>query len=129
MKKIIKHSPFLDSRKYDDVCFLGHILCLLDGQISEEEKTKLIEKFKKEENEQCSLFNFCNAKTATCRVREPDESCYWYRYFKRLIEQKEENKQSPSFDFSNVKIAVREALPDESYEWYRWLNKLNEENK
>lgn len=40
----------------------------------------------------CLLFDDCDFKTAACRVQEPDESCYWYRYFKRLIEQKEENK-------------------------------------
>lgn len=51
MKKIIKQSPCLDSRKYDDVCFLGRILCLLDNQLSEEEKIKLMDKFKKEELE------------------------------------------------------------------------------
>ena len=90
MKKVIKTSPCLDSRKYDDVCFLGHILCLLDGQISTEEKTKLMNKFEKEENEQCPLFDFCNAKTAMCRVRLPDESCYWYRWFKKLIKENEQ---------------------------------------
>ena len=89
MEKIKKQSPCLDSRKYDDVCFLGHILCLLDDQISAEEKTKLMEKFEK--NEQCPLFDFCNAKTAMCRVCLPDESCYWYRWFKKLIEEDEEN--------------------------------------
>lgn len=37
-------------------------------------------------NEQCPLFKFCNAKTAVCRVQKPDRSCYYYRYFKKLIE-------------------------------------------
>ena len=37
----------------------------------------------------CPLFSFCNCKTAMCRVAEPDESCYWYRYFKKLIEENE----------------------------------------
>ena len=36
----------------------------------------------------CPLFEFCNCKTAMCRVAEPDESCYWYRYFKKLSEEK-----------------------------------------
>ena len=49
MEKIKKQSPYLDSRKYNDVCFLGHILCLLDGQISTEEKIKLMKKFEKDE--------------------------------------------------------------------------------
>ena len=33
----------------------------------------------------CPLFSFCNCKTAICKVVLPDESCYWYRYFKELI--------------------------------------------
>ena len=35
----------------------------------------------------CPLFGFCNCKTAACRVKLPDESCYWYRYFKKIIEE------------------------------------------
>lgn len=88
MEKIKKRSPRLDSRKYDDVCFLGHILCLLDGQISAEEESKLMERFEKEQP--CPLFDFCNGKTAVCRVRLPDDDCYWYRWFKRLIKENEE---------------------------------------
>ena len=38
---------------------------------------------------ECPLFEFCNCKTAMCRVYEPDESCYWYRYFEKLIKLKE----------------------------------------
>jgi hypothetical protein len=37
----------------------------------------------------CPLVDFCNCKTAVCRTMLPDESCYWYRYFKDLIERKE----------------------------------------
>ena len=37
----------------------------------------------------CPLFSFCNCKTAMCRAVLPDESCYWYRYFKKLIEENE----------------------------------------
>ena len=33
----------------------------------------------------CPLFDFCNCKTAACRAMEPDEGCYWYKYFKKLI--------------------------------------------
>lgn len=36
----------------------------------------------------CSLFNICNCKTAMCRVEPPDDSCYYYRYFKSIIETK-----------------------------------------
>ena len=41
---------------------------------------------------QCPLFNFCNCKTAMCRVALPDETCYWYRYFKKLIEENEHDR-------------------------------------
>ena len=37
----------------------------------------------------CPLFDWCPCKTAVCRVCLPDESCYWYRYFKKLIEENE----------------------------------------
>lgn len=42
--------------------------------------------------EKCILFNICNYKTAVCRVCPPDESCYYYRYFKKIIERTEKNK-------------------------------------
>ena len=35
----------------------------------------------------CELFKICNCKTAMCKACEPDGSCYWYRYFKKLIEE------------------------------------------
>lgn len=38
----------------------------------------------------CPLFEFCNCRTAMCRVALPDDSCYWYRYFKTLIKEREE---------------------------------------
>lgn len=37
----------------------------------------------------CPMFDICNCKTAMCRAVLPDESCYWYRYFKKLIEENE----------------------------------------
>jgi hypothetical protein len=42
--------------------------------------------------EECELVNFCIWKTAVCRVSPPDEGCYYYRYFKKIIERVEENK-------------------------------------
>lgn len=39
--------------------------------------------------DKCPLFDFCNCKTAVCRTMLPDETCYWYRYFKGLIEKNE----------------------------------------
>lgn len=35
----------------------------------------------------CELFRICNCKTATCRALPPDESCYYYRYFKKIFEE------------------------------------------
>lgn len=40
-----------------------------------------------EKKQACKLFEFCNCKTAMCRVCPPDESCYYYRYFKKLIKE------------------------------------------
>ena len=40
-----------------------------------------------ERNQKCPLFDFCPCLTATCRVRLPDKECYWYRWFKQLIEE------------------------------------------
>ena len=39
--------------------------------------------------EKCPLFEFCQCKTAVCRVALPDETCYWYRWFKQRIEEVE----------------------------------------
>lgn len=39
----------------------------------------------------CPLFNFC--KTAICRIKEPDETCYWYKYFKNIIKKNEINEK------------------------------------
>lgn len=40
-------------------------------------------------DKRCELWNICNCKTAMCRVTLPDEGCYYYRYFKKLIEENE----------------------------------------
>ena len=37
----------------------------------------------------CPLFEFCQYKTAVCRAVLPDETCYWYRWFKQRIEEVE----------------------------------------
>ena len=46
----------------------------------------------------CPLFNFCDSITATCRVKEPDEGCYYYRYFRDLIQRKEKQKKKSVCD-------------------------------
>lgn len=43
--------------------------------------------------EECKLVKICNCKTAACRVSPPDEGCYYYRYFKKIIERVEEIKK------------------------------------
>lgn len=40
--------------------------------------------------DKCPWYDMCVHKTATCRVRYPDEGCVLYRWFKKLI--LEENK-------------------------------------
>ncbi len=40
-------------------------------------------------DESCPLFKFCECKTAVCRTSLPDESCYWYRWFKQRINEVE----------------------------------------
>ena len=44
----------------------------------------------------CELFEICNCKTAVCRVIPPNESCYYYRYFKKIIEKIEKNNKKRS---------------------------------
>lgn len=39
----------------------------------------------------CPLFEICNCKTAICRCFLPDETCYYYRFFRDLIKGSEEN--------------------------------------
>lgn len=48
--------------------------------------------------EKCELFNICNCKTAICRVCPPDESCYYYKYFKKIIERIVEIKNKEGND-------------------------------
>ena len=41
--------------------------------------------YTKKENNQCPWYDMCIYKTATCRVRYPDNGCVLYRWFKELI--------------------------------------------
>ena len=55
---------------------------------------KYIEKLKEElspsqKEGRCPLFSICDGKTAVCAVRLPDEDCWYYRYFKKLIKEDE----------------------------------------
>lgn len=37
--------------------------------------------------QKCPLFKWCPSRTAVCRASLPDDGCYWYRWFKQLIEE------------------------------------------
>ena len=62
----------------------GNVVVEMDP--SEFTSLSTIEEEKKEE-ELCILFPICNCKTAMCRTMPPDESCYYYTYLKKLIEE------------------------------------------
>lgn len=57
----------------------------------------------------CPLFKFCNCKTAMCLAALPDESCYWYRYFDKLIKQRQSEKEVEIAKnyFNNLQEGVR----------------------
>ena len=70
--------------------------CILDsydrqqckGCPQKDKYEKYLENFKK-----CELLPFCPNKSVICNLELPDKSCYWYRYFKKLIEEnKNEDK-------------------------------------
>lgn len=42
------------------------------------------------ETQSCFLYRTCPYKTAVCNVRKPDEGCYVYREFKKIIKNQEE---------------------------------------
>jgi hypothetical protein len=81
--KPINHNKFLYYDEYNNdtaIVILG-----LDGCI-----LKILRETFFPETTPCPLFDFCNCKTAMCRVALPDDSCHWYRYFKALIKEREE---------------------------------------
>ena len=45
----MKESGWLDSRLYDDVFLLAHILCCMSSELTESDKEKLKSKFLKDE--------------------------------------------------------------------------------
>lgn len=94
----------------------------------------------------CPLFDYCPLITATCAVRLPDEGCFWYRWFKKLIEEDEMGynyteyregkriKSSPQIDsnkydeiFLLTKIAMDERLTEE--EWNKILERFRKVEK
>ena len=45
-------------------------------------------------NKECFIVDWCQCKTAICYVCGPDEDCWLYRKFKKIIEQNEKRKQN-----------------------------------
>ena len=41
----------------------------------------------------CKLFDICNHKTFQCEYEEPNESCFFFNYFKDIINLKEKEKE------------------------------------
>ena len=54
--------------------------------------TECYSKIRKAIKTPCPLASHCPNKTGPCFVMEPDDGCYYYRYFKDLINRREENK-------------------------------------
>lgn len=40
----------------------------------------------------CPLVSHCQSRTGPCFVMEPDDGCYYYRYFRDLIKRREGDK-------------------------------------
>lgn len=76
---------------YEDACDLSQrkikINKILSATLSDAETGEIIFDMP---IAKCPLFEFCNCRTATCRAALPDDNCYWYRYFKALIKEREE---------------------------------------
>lgn len=76
---------------YEDACGLSQVKIdkILSVTLYDAETKKPILTFDDPPLSACPLFDFCNCKTGTCRAVLPDDSCYWYRYFKALIRKRE----------------------------------------
>ena len=40
-------------------------------------------------HQKCPLMERCNAKSGVCWSELPDDTCYYYRWFKEIIRQRE----------------------------------------
>ena len=49
-------------------------------------------------NKECFIVNWCQCKTAMCHVCEPDESCWLYKSFKKIIEQNEKENKMKNYE-------------------------------
>lgn len=50
---------------------------------------------------QCPLFEWCPSTSAVCRVRLPDEGCYWYRWFRQLIKENDKEDINEQLNTNN----------------------------
>lgn len=51
--------------------------------------TECSSKIRKATKTPCPLVSHCQSRTGPCFVMEPDDGCYYYRYFKELIKRRE----------------------------------------
>lgn len=54
-----------------------------------------------DKHSQCPLFKWCPSISAACRVYLPDEGCYWYRWFKQLIEEDDKEDINEQLNTNN----------------------------
>lgn len=70
----------------------------------------------------CLLVKHCPNKTATCSVMEPDDGCYYYRYFKKLIEKEGRTEIEPDMDRCHFINSTYYIDADEHINWYIYNN-------
>jgi len=49
-------------------------------------------------NKECFIVDWCQCKTAMCHVCGPDESCWLYKNFKKIIEQNEKENKMENYE-------------------------------
>lgn len=54
--------------------------------------TECYSKIRKAIKTPCPLVSHCQSRTGPCFVMEPDDGCYYYRYFRDLIKRREGDK-------------------------------------
>lgn len=62
-------------------------------------------------NGKCPMFETCQHKTAVCSCKLPDESCFWYRWFKERIEEEEDSDTTFNSVEDGVLYANGEEIP------------------
>ena len=49
-------------------------------------------------NKECFIVNWCKCKTAVCYSYGPDEGCWLYKSFKKIIEQNEKENEMKNYE-------------------------------